>query len=181
MKTLNCLLGSALLAFGLATASASETNSAPAIGVYDSRAIAYAYFWSPAHQTNLQQRIAAAKAAQKAGDVTNYMESATALKAEQEQAHRQVFSTAPVDEAMAAIKERVPEIQKQAGVTILISKWDEPALAKYKNGTQVDVTDQLVHEFIQPNDKQLKTIQELEKSKPLPLDECDKLIKEGKI
>jgi len=182
MKTLNCLLGTALLLIGLATASAQDkTNSTVSIGVYDSRAVAYAHFSSPAHQNALQERIAAAKAAKQSGDEAKFKEYSTALQAEQAQIHRQVFSTAPADDAMAAIKERLPEIQKQAGVVALVSKWDEAALSKYKTATRVDVTDQLVREFIQPTEKQSKTIEGIEKSEPLPLEKCNELVREGKI
>jgi hypothetical protein len=92
----------------------------------------------------------------------------------QEKLHRQVFSTAPADEAMAALKPRLAEVQKVAGVSTLVSKWDKQALGSYKSARQVDVTDLLVREFkLEP--KQIKTIEDIKKKKPVPLDKIDKM------
>jgi len=174
--TIGSLLGA------LVTVAAADTNnSAPTIGVYDSRAVAYAHFWSAPNQKKLQEKITAAKAAKQAGDSVKFNELAAALKAQQAENHRQVFSTAPVNEAMETIKDRLPEIQKQAGVSVIISKWDETTLAKYKMATRVDVTDKLVREFIEPDEKQARIISSIEKSKPISLEKCDELIRKGEI
>ena len=103
------------------------------------------------------------------------------LRQTQDQLHRQVFSTASADDALAALKGRIPEIEKQAGVTALVSKWDEPALAQYQDAGKVDVTDRLIREFIQPTGQQQKVISEMQKQKPLPLEECNELIRKGEI
>jgi hypothetical protein len=166
----------------VAAASASETNTSQArIGVYDSRAVAYAHFWSASYQTKLNHLMASAKAAKQSGDTNSFGAKSEALRSAQENSHRQVFSTAPVDDALAAIKDRIPEIKKQAGVSVLVSKWDEKALKENSKAEQVDVTDQLVREFIQPTEKQLKVIESLRKAEPLPLEKCDELIRDGKI
>jgi hypothetical protein len=44
----------------------------------------------------------------------------------------------------------------------------------------VDVTGQLVQEF-RPTEKQLKVIADLQKQKPVPLEECNGLIRKGNI
>ena len=82
------------------------------------------------------------------------------MKKEQEQNHLQVFSTAPVDQILAEMKERVAVIQKEAGVSRLVSKWDEKSLATHKRAEQVDVTDLLLHEF-KLNEKQLKVVADM--------------------
>jgi hypothetical protein len=182
MKMLLHLLtvGSVLIS-SLAAVSAAETNSTVAkIGVYDSRAVAYAHFWSAPYQKQLQQKMNVAQAAKKAGDA-KFKELSAALKSEQEQNHRQVFSTAPVDDAMEVIKDRLPEIQKQAGVATLVSKWDEATLKKYESATRVDVTDTLVREFITPDEKQAKILSSIENQKPIPLEKCDELIRKGQL
>lgn len=183
MKTLRYLSTLGCLGlFALFTAAADDhTNAPPAIGIYDSRAIAYAHFWSPENQRALQQEMSAARAAKQAGDTNKLEALAAKLRAKQDQAHRQVFSTAPVDDALAAIKDRLPEFQKKAGVAALVSKWDEATLKKYQDAKTIDVTDQLVREFIQPTDQQLKTISSIEKSEPLSLEKCEELIRKGEI
>ena len=159
----------------------TATNAAPVhIGVYDSRAVAYAHFWSEPYQSKLKEQMAAARAAKQAGDTARFQELDAALRQTQDRIHRQGFSTVPVNDALAAIKDRIPEIEKQANISVLVSKWDEAALKKYPNAEQVDVTGQLVREF-KPTEKQLKVIADLQKQKPLPLEKCDELIRKGKI
>lgn len=184
MKTLPSLVSIGCLWFAslIAVSADNQTNrEIPAIGIYDSRAVAYAHFCREPCQKRLPEQVTAAKAAKQAGENAKYQNHAAALRAEQDQNHRQVFSTAPVDEAMAAIKDRIPEIQNQAGVSVLVSKWDETTLLKYEGVTRIDVTDKLVREFIQPTEKQQKTISGIEKSVPLSLEKCDELIRKGKI
>jgi len=160
---------------------AGETNNAALrIGIYDSRAVAFAWFWSAAHQNQLNEQMRAARAAKAAGDTNRFNELGTALREQQDRIHREGFSTAPPTEALAELKVRLPEIQRAAGVSVLVSKWDEGSLRQFKGAQQVDVTDQLVREF-NPTEKSLKTISELEKSKPLPLDQCNELIRKGEI
>ncbi|MFZ0828105.1 MAG: hypothetical protein WAO02_11840 [Verrucomicrobiia bacterium] len=159
----------------------SFTNLAPVrIGLYDSRAVAYAHFWSESYQLKLKEQMAAARAAKQAGDTARFKALGASLRQTQDQLHRQVFSTASADDALDALKGQVPEIESQAGVTALVSKWDVQALAQYKPAETVDVTGQLVREF-KPAEKQLKVIADLQKHKPLSLEKCDELIRQGKI
>lgn len=181
MKTLSFFITIGSLFGFVLSASAAETNIPTAIGIYDSRAVAYAYFWSVPYQKQLHEKISAARAAQKAGDLAKFNDLSTAIKAEQAQNHRQVFSIAPINDALEVIKERLPEIQKKANVITLVSKWDEATLKRYKNATRVDVTDNLVREFIVPDEKQAKTISSIEKSEPISLEKCDELIRKGEI
>jgi hypothetical protein len=164
-----------------ANLQAAETKNIPAsIGVYDSRAVAFAWFSSGKHQSQLNELMQTARAAKTAGDTNRFEKLAATLREQQDQIHREGFSTAPPTEALAELKERLPEIQQAAGVTALVSKWDEVSLKQFKGAEQVDVTDRLVREF-NPTDKSLKAISELEKSKPLPLKQCDELIRKNEI
>jgi len=168
-------------AVGTARLPAQETNAAPQrIGVYDSRAVAYAWFWSDAFQRRLQEQMRTARAAKAAGQTNRWQELGTALRQRQEEMHREVFSTAPAAGALADLGGRIPGIEKQAGVTALVSKWDAAALQKYPGAEPVDVTDRLVREF-KPAEKQQQVIREILKQKPLPLEECNELIRKGEI
>jgi len=158
-----------------AAGSAGEANDEwQRIGIYDSRAVAYAFFWTDDQQAKRNEQIRAADAAKAAGDTAQFEKLSRALSDAQEKIHRQVFSSAPVDDALSAIEPRLPEILKQAGVAALVSKWDAPALRKYPSAVQVDVTDLLVAEF-KPTEKQLKVIEEIKRQKPVPLDQIDKM------
>lgn len=153
---------------GLAIAQVGATNEGKAstqrIGVYDSRVVAYAHFWTMEHQRQLKDKAQAAKAAKATGDKAQFDKLSKELADQQERIHREVFSTAPAEEAMAALKARLPEIQKEAGVSALMSKWDKHAMESNKSAEKVDVTDLLVREFkLEP--KQIKTIEEIKKQK----------------
>jgi hypothetical protein len=159
----------------LARAGATEENntSGQQIGVYDSRVVAYAHFWTPEHQQQLKEKSAAGKAAKAAGDQAQFNKLSKEMADEQDRIHHEVFSTAPAEEAMAALKPRLAVIQKQAGVSALVSKWDKQTLFTYKSAQQVDVTDLLVREF-KLDPKQTKIIEDIKKQKPVPLDKIDK-------
>lgn len=143
------------------------------IGIYDSRAVAYAFFWTNDQQAKRNEQVKEANAAKAAGDSARFEKLSKALADEQEKIQRQVFSNAPVDDALAAIQPRLPEIENQAGVTALVSMWDAPTLRKYPAAVRVDVTDLLTAEF-KPTENQLKVIEEIKKQKPVPLDQIDK-------
>jgi len=183
MKRTLCLLAASgwfwAGSFGL-PARAGDATNAVRIGVYDSRAVAYAHFVSESYQARLKERMTAAKAAKQAGDA-NADELAAALRATQNDCDREVFSIAPAAEALADMKERIPGIEKEAGVTALVSKWDDAALKQYQPAEKVDVTDKLVREFIQPTEKQAKTIASIIANKPLSLEKCDELIRKNQL
>ena len=145
---------------------AAETKTAPErIGVYDSRVVAYAHFWTEGHMRKIKEMANAAKEAEASGQTERYKELSANLKKEQEQSHLQVFSTAPVDDILAGMKNRVDAIQKEAGVSRLLSKWDEKTLKGHKPAQQVEVTDLLLREF-KLNEKQLKVVANMRKQEP---------------
>ena len=167
--------------FGWQDVLAAETNAAPQrIGIYDSRAIAYAHFWSEAHQRKINELAKGAKEARAAGETERFKELDAALKSEQEQIHLRVFSTAPVDDVLAGMKDRLAEIQEEAGVARLVSKWDSKTLKENQRAQRVEVTDRLLREF-KLSEKQMKVAKEIQTKPPLPLDKAEKLTREGKL
>ena len=185
MKRIMLIAVSALVGcFTVAATRAAETNSLSTagqrIGIYDSRIVAYAHFWSEAHQRSLKERVASAHAAKAAGDMGRFNKLSATLKQEQDQNHRQVFSTAPVEEILDDMKARVLEIQQQARVSRLVSKWDEKTLKELKRAEKVDVTDLLLGEF-KLTDKQKKVAESFKKAKPLSPAKCEELLKKGEL
>ena len=184
MKNILLSTGAASVIAALCAADlqAAETNTPPArIGIYDSRAVAYAWFWSGRQQIQLNALMQKARDARSAGDTNRFKEYAATLSQLQDEMHREVFSTAPATNALAELKGRLPGIQKAAGVSALVSKWDDAALAGSPEAEREDVTDRLVHEFIQPNVEQQKVLSEMKRQKPMPLEQCDELIRKGEI
>jgi hypothetical protein len=117
------------------------------IGTFDSRAVAVAYIRSEAFLQSLNK-------------MTNEQK-----KASQEQAHLQGFGTASVANILDTVKDQLPAVAKEAGVDILVSKWD----LTYQSPSVevVDVTAQIVKPF-KPNEKTQKVIEDLLKHPPVP-------------
>ena len=161
------------------------TAKAPAparkrVGVYDSRALAFAHFWSEAEQKRLNAKVAEAKAARAEGDAQRAAMLSRALAEDQKRSHLQVFSTAPATEAMTALQSRLPALQQELGVDAFVSKWDPEALRGISEAAQIDVTDRLVREFNIPLQRQ-KTVDAMKKTQPLPLEKARRLVDEGKL
>jgi hypothetical protein len=178
MKTKSLLLG---LACAVAASMHGADAAAPAsarVGVYDSRAVAFAYFWSPPIRKQRDELIVAAKSAKDAGDEKRLGELKQEIVAGSKQTHLQVFSTAPATEAMAALQGRLPAIQKELGVERLVSKWDRAGLQGVPEANRVEVTDRLVREF-DADEKRLKSIAELKTKPPLPLWQAKLLLRFG--
>ncbi len=158
------LLGIAAFSTGLA---AAREGAPEKVGVYDSRAVAYAHFWSPGASKERDEAVAAAKAAKAAGDSAGFSRKSRALSAHQERMHAQVFSSAPADEALAALAARMPALLRELGVARLVSQWDGKALQQVPAPDRVDVTDRLVREFITPTDQQQKVLDSMKTKKPV--------------
>lgn len=176
--------GLACAALNLGTLRAADTNitaTAPErIGVYDSRAIAYAHFWQERQLRKRDEMAKASKEARAAGQTNRYAELMAELTQLREQSHLQVFSTAPVDNVLAEMKDRVAAVQKEAGVTRLVSKWDEETLQGLKGAEKVDVTNLLLREFTL-DEKQRKMAADLCAKEPLPLKEAEKMMRDGRL
>ena len=142
------------------------------IGVYDSRVVAYAHFVTNAVQNKLKSRMAEAKAAEQSGDKEKFDKMKKDFRLGQRQVHRQVFSTAPIDDILQEIKDQLPEIKKQAGISVLISKWNKKELKQYPSAEKIDMTNLLVQVF-KPTEKHLKMIESIKKAKPVSLEQAE--------
>jgi hypothetical protein len=150
-------------------AQAKKPTKAPErIGVYDSRSVAVAYAGSAAQERELRELKAAHQKAKAAGDRQEVARLEAEGQAMQKKAHQQAFSTAPVDDLLAHITNSLPDIQKAAGVTALISKWNQAELKKHAGAETVDVTPQLIDAF-HPNDRQRERALEIQQHKPVSL------------
>jgi len=106
-----------------------------------------------------------------AGDEKRIRELRAEGEARQRQLHMQGFSTAPVDNVLETIRDRLPAIRQRAGVEALVSKWDRDALARYPGAEQVEVTMALV-DALQPDPRQRQSAIEVQKHAPIPLEEA---------
>ena len=145
------------------------------VGTFDSRAVALAYYRkfyrSPEFVARLKKLKEEHDQAKAAGD----KEKAKKLEAEgrggQEHSHSQVFGSAPIDEIMAKIEDKLPNVAKQAGVDLIVSKW---SIAYRSPDAQfVDVTESMAKLF-HPDESTLKMIRDLPKHQPLSAEELKK-------
>jgi hypothetical protein len=181
MKAIEIIVSAACLSLCAASALAQEpANSSGAkvrVGVYDSRAIAVAFGNSEAWQASTGKQLAMRaeyNAAKAAGNQKRVAELEAQGKAQQTLVHKQGFSTAPVDDILKNIQDKLPEIAKAAGVSAIVSKWDKDALAKYQSAELVDITMPLVNAF-HPTERQLKFAIDIQKQAPISLEEAEKM------
>jgi hypothetical protein len=179
MKTRFCLISFSMLVvvMGLTRLSLAQDEGPKRkerIGTYDSRAIAIAFAGSPVHKKQLGQLKAEHQKAKEKGELDTAAQLEAKAKAWQEEAHKQAFSTAPVDDLLAHISDVLPEIRTAAGVTAIVSKWDQAGLKMYPGAERVDVTMSLVDAF-QPTERQRNSAIEIQKRKPIPLEEVERI------
>jgi hypothetical protein len=138
------------------------------VGTFDSRGVVMAYVSSNAFKEYLAAQKAditkAIERARAAGDLALVRELDALGPAMQERTHRQGFGTAPIDDIMARIADKLPGVAEKARVDVIVSKW---ALGYHKPGAKfVDVTDQLVALF-EPSADTLAGVRKLVASEPL--------------
>jgi hypothetical protein len=155
----------ALILGGYATWAQS---TAPAnrlrIGVYDSRALAIAYSASSFHDAELKAMQQELKDAEAARDTKKADQIRARGKNMQTIAHLQAFSNAPVDNAMATLRESLPLIAAAAGVDLIVADVD----FKSDRVETIDVTNLLVAKF-KPSDRAQKNIEMIVKQKRIPM------------
>ncbi len=159
------LLALAMTPWTCPAQSSTDTTPQP-IGIYDSRAIAVAYAGSAFQQkkmTELKEQHRQAKDSKNTREVARL---ASLGKDWQAALHRQGFGTAPVDDLLQHIAGEIPGIQKAAGVTNLVSKWNQPELDRFKDARRIDVTMPLVDAF-QPNATQRQRAIEIQSKPPV--------------
>ncbi len=171
--TRTIIAAACIFAGSLYAAAPDGTGSTPApgtrIGTYDSRSIAVAYAGSAAQRAVMDPLKAAFQKAKQEGNQAEMEKLQAQGRALQEQAHRQGFGTAPVDDLLEKIADALPEVRRNAGVSALVSLWDENTLAQYAGAVKVDVTMQLVDAF-KPTEKQRKVAEDIRKQAPVAMD-----------
>ncbi len=157
-----------VLCLGVGWSGAPARAAAPTrIGVFDSRAIAIAYWRSPEglrQLSALHEEYARAKAA---NDEKRVKELEQEGPWQQVRMHQQAFSTATVAAILDKVSERLPAIAKEAGVSAIVSKWEVP----YKDASveTVDVTVPLVRLF-NADERMLKMVTEIQAQPPVPFE-----------
>lgn len=166
--TMAAILCATTLCFALtAVAIGQPKRDAVRIGTFDSRAIALAFWRSEEGVKRIKAIYEEAEKAKAAQDENRVKELAIEGPGLQVRMHQQVFSTGSVTDVVEKIKSNLPQIAKEAGVSLIIPK----SQIAYMDGSveYVDVTSQLVKLF-NPRDETLKVIEDLRRQEPVPIE-----------
>jgi hypothetical protein len=167
------LLGGTLL-FGAAQAPQAEAQAAQSghvrIGTYDSRAVAVAYVRSEMSAQKMNDLVRRRDEAAKAKNTKLVKELEAQGASMQVRKHLQGFSTAPVEDVLDTVRDRLPAVAQHNNVIAITRVADYHA----DSVELVDVTKDLVALF-SPDDKTLKIIEDLRKQPPLPIEVVAKM------
>ena len=160
-----CAVCFMLMVFGFG-ARAEQPARKLRVGAYDNRAIAVAY--GASKYNPVAAKMKEYKKAKAADDTARVKELEAWGEKHQRQLHRQGFGRVPVDDLLAHVKDRLPEVARKAGIDIIAWQCDYAG----SNAEVVDITRELVLLF-EPSEKTLRTVEELKKHAPVDLDEIE--------
>ena len=160
------LLGAAALGLHPSPAAAQDAKTLR-VGVFDSRAVALAYARSAEFMRGMQNLGAEFEKAKAEKNDQRVKELEQEGQWTQVRLHQQAFSDGPVSSILAAVKDRLPAIAAQAGVSIIVSKWAMPFQAAAVE--TVDVTLPIVKLF-NPTPETLTIIDQMKSKAPIPFE-----------
>lgn len=140
------------------------------VGLFDSRAIAVAFAGSELHDAELKEVRKRYDAAKASGDEKTKAAIEKEMEARQARMHHQGFGTASVQDILDRIEEKLPALAAEAGVDVLVSKWD---VAWQRDGAKtVDVTWPLVEVF-GASERVRGWVEDLQKKDPISASDID--------
>jgi len=144
----------------------SQAEETLRVGTFDSRAVAIAYGRSGTFGQYMRSLKEKHKKAKEEGDEKVVQELDALGSTMQKVMNQQGFSIASVADILNKVKDGFPKIAEDAGVDIIVSKWE----VAYKNPSIeiVDVTSHLVMLF-NPDETTLKLLEDLREQKPIAL------------
>ena len=170
-RTLNLCASLLMLAVLTHVAHSNDMNNVASvckIGIYDSRVIALAYYRSEQQMARLQ----AIRTEHMKAKSENNQDKIKELEKEgpwtQVRMHQQVFSTAGISHITTQIQEPLKQLAQDAGVIIIISKWEMPYLAA--TAEIIDLTVPIAKLF-NPDEQTLKIMEAMKIQEPVPFDQ----------
>ena len=162
-------IGSITLLWASAGLAQQPSQSTPVrIGTFDSRAISIAFYNSAQFRGRGARHERELEEARASGDEWRVRRLEAYEPAFRQVMHLQGFGTGSVREIMERIEEELPSIAEEAGVSVIVSKWE--VVHKNPAVELVDLTSQLVALF-EPRDQVLMWIESLKGQDPIPVDQ----------
>jgi hypothetical protein len=116
------------------------------------------------------------KEAKATGDADREAELNAWGRSAQARLHLQGFAGTPVDDILAHVAERLPEVARAASVDVIVRKGDFVS----DRAEVVDVTDDVVRLY-RPSERTLRTIHELKQKTPLDVKTVEAAERSGKF
>ncbi|MFN8206720.1 MAG: hypothetical protein U0T82_04845 [Bacteroidales bacterium] len=165
------ITGSCILIFILcsifdATAQTGQTKIK--VGTYDSRMVVYAYSRSDFFRQYMMKFKMQSDSATSMNDTTRLRELSVQAISFQHLLHQMVFSSGSVTMVMKYIQDGLPEVARQAGVSVIVSKFELSWLAPGME--TVDLSRQVCALF-KPTENIENFLKEIEKADPVPIEE----------
>jgi hypothetical protein len=154
-----------------ASATAQEQAVRLRVGTYDSRAIAVAYGRSDFFTEKFKSLQRQHGEAQKSGDNKQIDQLKKQAESMQLRMHLQAFSDGPVDDVIAAVRDKLPVVAKQANVAAIVRAADHHDAISVE---LVDVTDELVALF-NPDKQTLQVVKDVRHTKPTAIEEVARM------
>ncbi len=147
---------------------AQKKSSAIKIGTYDSRTVIFAWSRSDLLKQHLIRFSQQNDSAQKAHDTARINELAIKAISFQHLLHQIIFSNGSISSFMEIVKDKLPELAKTTGVSVIVSKWE----LNYSDPSfeVVDLTKQVAALF-QPKENIDKMAADIAGQPPLPIEE----------
>lgn len=151
-------------------ASAQAGKAGIKIGTFDSRVIALAWSRSEAFKAHMVRINQESEAAEKAKDSTKLKELSVSMMSFQHLLHQMVFSNASAGFVMAVVRDKLPELAKKEGVTMIVSKWELPFADASVQAVDLSMK---VAALFNASEDISKMAGEIAGQEPVPLDEMD--------
>jgi hypothetical protein len=156
----------------LYAADENKTVKPLRVGVYDSRCVTVAYVHSKFSENEIQKMFDIVHKAEKEGDTKTAQSTREIAEYMQKQRRLQGFGTAPVQKLLKPINDQLPEVARQAGVDMIVGKWQVDY--QVKDAEFVDVTAVMVALY-HPDEKTLKMGESMKDVKPISKEEILKI------
>lgn len=150
--------------------SAQQKPGKIKIGIYDSRAVIFAYSRSRMFRDYMKNFSLRSDSAEKANDTVKIRELSIHAMSFQHLLHQQIFCTGTVMAVVGKVADKLPGLAKKNGVLIIMSKFEIPY--KDEEVELIDLTSQVVTLF-NPMENIDKMLAEISKAEPVALDDLD--------
>jgi hypothetical protein len=157
-----------ILSPGGITAFGQNPVSVVKIGTYDSRIVIFAWSRSDYFRQQMMKFKQQSDSAEKAHDTARVKKLSIQAMSFQHLLHQTVFSNGSCGYVTALVKDKLPELARTAGVSVILSKWEvtfsDPSVEI------VDLTSQVAQLF-QPKENIDPMSKDISAQQPIPIDE----------